>query len=375
MIKKSYINHNDNFINNAENRELVEIMKPWVLSIKDAARASCLYLDLMYYETKYTKNQLKQKLDSANAFYNDAFNHKAPVLNAINYNIDYKNVDVGVVVLTPFLNELKYAANDQIKLAIGEPTGIVYSGFKGIYQGDINNIWDDDESTYCWFNDYPSNDAFIRLDYGEVKSIYNVKILFGNANGNTDWMRGTLEYSLDAKTFTKLADINSAEVLVSLNEPIQARFLRLNNKGTTTWVAIKEISINKMSIVTEGLPFINANDSNPSKMMDGDLNTYSWYDWNSPIGSYILIDFAELKKVSKIEFYQGCSDKADDYFRSLTFYYSTDNINYIKIGEDSYESVMDIVINLDKSIDARFIKIVSNNLNKTGVTIREIVVS
>ncbi len=367
--------YTDNFINNAENRELVEIMKPWVLSIKDAARASCLYLDLMYYETKYTKNQLKQKLDSANAFYNDAFNHKAPVLNAINYNIDYKNVDVGVVVLTPFLNELKYAANDQIKLAIGEPTGIVYSGFKGIYQGDINNIWDDDESTYCWFNDYPSNDAFIRLDYGEVKSIYNVKILFGNANGNTDWMRGTLEYSLDAKTFTKLADINSAEVLVSLNEPIQARFLRLNNKGTTTWVAIKEISINKMSIVTEGLPFINANDSNPSKMMDGDLNTYSWYDWNSPIGSYILIDFAELKKVSKIEFYQGCSDKADDYFRSLTFYYSTDNINYIKIGEDSYESVMDIVINLDKSIDARFIKIVSNNLNKTGVTIREIVVS
>ena len=177
------------------------------------------------------------------------------------------------------------------------------------------------------------------------------------------------------RIFTKLADIDNAEALISLNKPVQARFLRIKNKGTTTWVAIKEIAINKMSITTEGLPFINADGSDPSKMMDGDLNTYTWYDWHSPVGSYILIDFAELKKISKIEFYQGCNDHPSDYFESLNFYYSTDNINYIKIGEDSYESVLDIVINLEISINARFIKIVSNKLNGNGVTIREIIVS
>ena len=363
------------FINNANNKELVNIMKPWVEAIKDASKASYNYLDLMINENKYSKTQLKELLDTTNAIYDASFNHKAPVLNVTNYNIDYRNVDVGIVVLTPFLKELNYMVNDQIKLAIGEPTGIVYSGFSGIYEGDINNIWDDDESTYCWFNDYPSSDAFIRIDYGKIKSIYNVKILFGNANGSTDWMRGTLEYSLDAKTFTKLGDINSAEVLISLDQPVQARFLRIKNVGTTTWVSVKEVSINKTSISTEGLPFINAKDSNASNMLDGDMTTYSWYDWKSPAGSYILIDFIELKKISKIEFYQGCDDHPYDYFESLTFYYSTDNVNYIKIGEASYESILDIVINLDTPINARFVKIVSNKINGNGVTIREIVVS
>ena len=110
-------------------------------------------------------------------------------------------------------------------------------------------------------------------------------------------------------------------------------------------------------------------------MLDGDMTTYSWYDWKSPAGSYILIDFIELKKISKIEFYQGCDDHPYDYFESLTFYYSTDNVNYIKIGEDSYESILDIVVNLDTPINARFVKIVSNKINGNGVTIREIVVS
>ena len=45
------------------------------------------------------------------------------------------------------------------------------------------------------------------------------------------------------------------------------------------------------------------------------------------------------------------------------------------INCQSCESVLDIVINLETSINARFIKIVSNKLNGNGVTIREIVVS
>lgn len=510
--------HADNFINNGSNKKLIASIRPWVLQVRDYASSLNDYLKIMKGLNVESSEELKSLLESAETKYNRAMNYSAPMLNTVNYNIELRKVNSGIVVLKPFLDEMKAIATDEVKLSLGEPTGIIYAGFVGIYQGSIDNLMDGNEDTYCWFEGQPSDNAYIRIDLESVVEIRDIRILNGNGDGR-DFLCGVVEYSNDAKNFTVVGSLNYAtETIIDLrSNPIQARFIRIRNIGTPTWASLKEVSINTLgelkditytgfkgisagtlesifddndetycwftdtpeaganitiaydeeitistirilngkpdggdcmngaiqlsedgvnfvevgtfameenyidltsnpmrakylrivdkgtlhwvgirevslnvalpenfnAIQYEGLPFIQRSWNDPQNMIDGDLTTYTWFDWHCPKDSYIKLDLKSIVEVRNIVFYQkatSCSidnSGVNDAFDDVTFYYSINGTDWIQVGESNYLAVEDIIIDLSSSpIQARYIKVVSNaDLNSTGVSVREFAVN
>lgn len=369
----------ESFKANAKNTKLKDSMLPWIEALEDASNAMINYLTIMKDFDNLSNDQLKTMLDNGNSYEEKSKLHKEPVLNVITYNIDYKYADYGVSVLKPFMNKIKQIVNDKVKLALGLPTGIVYEGFDSIYSGSVDNIFDGDESTYCWFGSVPSEDAYIRIDLEEVKEIHDIKILYGNANGATDYMVGKVYVSRDAKNYNYVGLSDSASVLLDLRDnPVNARYIMIKNTSTETWVSIKEVSYNTLSldqvtVTADGFAMADAAHADFNLMLDNDLSTYVWFDWHCTVGAYVCLDLRQVKEIKKISFYQNTTDHPGDLFENCTFYISEDGVNYTKVGNDNYLSQEEIIINLD-NVRARYVKVESNVVNGAGVTIREFIV-
>lgn len=369
----------ESFKVNAKNTKLKDSMLPWIEALEDASNAMINYLTIMKDFDNLSNDQLKTMLDNGNSYEEKSKLHKEPVLNVITYNIDYKYADYGVSVLKPFMNKVKQIVNDKVKLALGLPTGIVYEGFDSIYSGSVDNIFDGDESTYCWFGSVPSEDAYIRIDLEEVKEIHDIKILYGNANGATDYMVGKVYVSRDAKNYNYVGLSDSASVLLDLRDnPVNARYIMIKNSSTETWVSIKEVSYNTLSldqvtVTANGFAMADAAHADFNLMLDNDLSTYVWFDWHCTVGGYVCLDLRQVKEIKKISFYQNTTEHPGDLFENCTFYISEDGVNYTKVGDDNYLSQEEIIINLD-NVRARYVKVESNVVNNSGVTIREFIV-
>ena len=369
----------ESFKANAKNTKLKDSMLPWIEALEDASNAMINYLTIMKDFDNLSNDQLKTMLDNGNSYEEKSKLHKEPVLNVITYNIDYKYADYGVSVLKPFMNKVKQIVNDKVKLALGLPTGIVYEGFDSIYSGSVDNIFDGDESTYCWFGSVPSEDAYIRIDLEEVKEIHDIKILYGNANGATDYMVGKVYVSRDAKNYNYVGLSDSASVLLDLRDnPVNARYIMIKNTSTETWVSIKEVSYNTLSldqvtVTADGFVMADAAHADFNLMLDNDLSTYVWFDWHCTVGAYVCLDLRKVKEIKKISFYQNTTEHPGDLFENCTFYISEDGVNYTKVGDDNYLSQEEIIINLD-NVRARYVKVESNVVNNSGVTIREFIV-
>lgn len=369
----------ESFKANAKNTKLKDSMLPWIEALEDASNAMINYLTIMKDFDNLSNDQLKTMLDNGNSYEEKSKLHKEPVLNVITYNIDYKYADYGVSVLKPFMNKVKQIVNDKVKLALGLPTGIVYEGFDSIYSGSVDNIFDGDESTYCWFGSVPSEDAYIRIDLEEVKEIHDIKIIYGNANGATDYMVGKVYVSRDAKNYNYVGLSDSASVLLDLRDnPVNARYIMIKNTSTETWVSIKEVSYNTLSldqvtVTANGFVMADAAHADFNLMLDNDLSTYVWFDWHCTVGAYVCLDLRQVKEIKKISFYQNTTEHPGDLFENCTFYISEDGVNYTKVGDDNYLSQEEIIINLD-NVRARYVKVESNVVNNSGVTIREFIV-
>lgn len=369
----------ESFKANAKNTKLKDSMLPWIEALEDASNAMINYLTIMKDFDNLSNDQLKTMLDNGNSYEEKSKLHKEPVLNVITYNIDYKYADYGVSVLKPFMNKVKQIVNDKVKLALGLPTGIVYEGFDSIYSGSVDNIFDGDESTYCWFGSVPSEDAYIRIDLEEVKEIHDIKILYGNANGATDYMVGKVYVSRDAKNYNYVGLSDSASVLLDLRDnTVNARYIMIKNSSTETWVSIKEVSYNTLSldqvtVTADGFVMADAAHADFNLMLDNDLSTYVWFDWHCTVGAYVCLDLRQVKEIKKISFYQNTTEHPGDLFENCTFYISEDGVNYTKVGDDNYLSQEEIIINLD-NVRARYVKVESNVVNNSGVTIREFIV-
>lgn len=269
-------------------------------------------------------------------------------------------------------------------LSMDAVNAISYDGFTdGPQRGTtVDAIIDEDEGTYCWFG-RATEEAYVKYDLGEEKEIRDIQVLTGNEEGN-DTMYGFVEYSTDGVNFTKAGNLTGAKTVVDFRDaPIRARYIRLTNNGTATWVAIRDISINRLSedeplVSFEGLTLLNLKQSKLASINDGDLSSYTWFDWHGDVGSYVQLDLRKATQINNVVFYQSCEDVTNDYFRDFSFQYSLDGTNWINIGEDHYladkDSGVNLELNLDLSsnpINARYIRVVTNIYMDYGVAIRE----
>lgn len=349
------VSHCDNYVTNATNKELLKSIKPWVLALKDTALAINGYLDLYNNLDKYDTNTLRTKLSEVEEIVEQANNHYAPILNTVTQNISLIKVDVAIAVLTPFLKSVQHAVTDEVKLSLGDDTGIIYEGFQGIYEGNIENIADGDETTFCWFNGQPSENAYVRVDLGEVQEIKDVRIVQGNAD-NRDYMNGVVEYSLDAKNWVEIGNINNQVAVFDLTEsPINARFLRLRNVNTYNWVAIKEVAVNvmpKRNYKIQTTNFGTISEGELYNLLDGNDDTYCWFTKPST-DAHLDIIFDEVQNISTLRIYNGSLTQGD--YMDAVVEYSLDGINYIELGKlDNGITYFDLV---DNAIQAKYIRL------------------
>ncbi len=95
----------------------------------------------------------------------------------------------------------------------------------------------------------------------------------------------------------------SSYVDLRLN-PIQAKFIRLRENGTGTWVAVREVLLNQPDdlIVSYGnIALETSVKTSAYNMIDGDLTTFAWFGWNRTRDAYVQLAYAdkiELKTFS-----------------------------------------------------------------------------
>lgn len=360
------------YLKNAENRKLLTSISPWVRKLSAIARLGLASLGIATGESQDYEGYLEQgeKLEA------EAKECKAPVLNKITYNTDREEVQVGVSVLTPVVDALRAEAKDIALLRLGRDTGVTYFGFEGIYSGRPENVYDGDDSTYCWFQGKPQEGAYLRLDLGEEKDINDVEILFGNANGAGDAMAGKLQSSLDGFSFSDVGTLSGADSKFDFRDaPFRARFLRLYNEGTETWVGVREIKINQLdpnapSYALSGIELETSVDTSLGNMGDGSLNTYAWFNINRSDLTQITLDLKKATSIHNIVLFQAKSDSPMDYFPDVSFSYSLDGKTYVEL-EGEYKDQKDIRVSFPSPISARYVRLTNRGATPYGVVLRE----
>lgn len=362
----------------AKNIKLKETLKPWIDALIASLEASKQYLYLLFNQNSIEINEYNDLTLKANEYYELSKSYKSKKLDLITQNIILSKVEVASSVLTPFMEYLHQMVNLENDINMGNGIGVIYYGFNGIYDGDVSNIIDNDLSTYCWFNDVPKEDAYILYDLGEVIELKDIKITFGNERGLGDHLVGEILISTDGRNFEKISDINCDEFLLDLRTSTRlARYIKLANKGTETWVSIKEIEINTLpklnGIVTlTGINLEPSVTTSLDNMIDNDLSTFTWFEINKNEHAEIVVDFLNLQKINTISLFMGKESSPYDYFYDYSLLVSIDNVNYTLVGEEHYLDKKELILDLtDSNINARYIKLVSNSSSPFGVVIRE----
>ena len=299
----------DNFLTNGANKKLIKSMGPWVEAIKDMAKASILYIDIgLNFETyKGQKEVLQEKFNAARKAYQDSITHQAPVYNL--GDIVMQNVDAGVAVFKPFLNKLRRIVDDESMIALGMETGIIYDGFAGIHEGNLDNITDGRDDTFCWFSSKPEKGAYVRIDLGvEPKQVHSIRILTGNGDG-ADLFYAKVEISTDAKQWEEVGQTSGAETVIDLRDkPRDVRFIRLVDNGTATWASIKEVTINTLDLDLYGrveyTGWDGIHEGSLDNIIDGKDDTYCWFSRpDDDVNKTITINLGEKQTIYDLNFY------------------------------------------------------------------------
>jgi len=256
------------------------------------------------------------------------------------------------------------------KAASNVTTTVTHYELGGIYEGTVENLLDGNDDTYCWFKAPTENVSYVQLSFSEVITVYDVRVLFHE----TDRMIGEMSYSLDGENFTSLGKIDKHEQFISLENPVQAQYLRLleteSNGGC--WVKMFDFSFNsgRPYVSYNDFTFVNVDWNSVNNMTDNNLDTYTWFDWKNKANSNITLRFDEAKEVRNI-YMLTSHPKTEDHFQKMAFYYSLDGNNFTLAGEDCYVEQKEVFIQLPTPVQAMYIRVVCPEAQDMGFAIRE----
>ncbi len=321
-----------NFIANAGNRKLVDEISPWVIALRYTCLAVKQYLYLIKNINSLSDSELLAQYNLLLDYIEESKSQMHPVLMSGLFAVKDQPSYVGKMVLQPFMDYLDALISDEICIRLDIDTGVKYHGFNQIYEGSIANMFDDNESTYCWFEGSNNIGNYIRLDLiNRTEPVSSVEVIMGLNDESQDYLRGEVQVSDDAKSWTTLGSINSQRCVVDVrSNPVSPRFLRLYcSVEDTHWVAIREIRFNVLSfddpvVAYSGLAGIYQ--GSLSNIVDNDTSTYCWFSSNVSQGGYVLIDYLQVKTVNDIKIIFGKPGSNDKFTGQLQ--YSLDGSNW-----------------------------------------------
>jgi len=359
-----------NYLANAENLKFKANVGAWAQALGLRAEAAVKYLQLRQNFDSLTDEQLGEAIDEAESIFARSKECKAVVQYLGTYNRIYVNVPVSPVVIAPFVEQLASSVKDDAYLKLGRFTGNTFGGFDGIFQGNIDSVADGNDNTFVWFEGRPSNGAYVRIDLGETKTLTSLRVLSGNAENGDEW-QGYAEYSLDGKNFTEIGEVRGLSVTLDMrNTPVQARFVRLVVKDASHYVSLREVKINVLSDDEIGVTYNGFNGVHQGDLkdiLDGNKDTFVWFNGQPDDGYYVNIDYRQTLSVSSVRVLSGNATDGDAWKGHVE--YSVDGINFVEIGNvDGLESTLDL---RDAPIQVRQLRIVAHKVEH-WVALREV---
>lgn len=363
-------NSGNNFLKNASNRNLVVNMSPYVESLIYKSEICYRYVSILQNYENWSLDEIKSEMARISELKERVEECTTHVLNKITYDREPTTVDVGVAVINGFIKRVEEICSEDIKPVLGMQS-IVYKGFNGIYQGKLEYVFDGDENTFVWFDGRPQSDAALRIGLGELTEISFIKVLTGKLDGGDTW-NAVVEYSVDGKNYVELQSISGASSYVDLRlNPIQAKFIRLRENGTGTWVAVREVLLNQPDdlIVSYGnIALETSVKTSAYNMIDGDLTTFAWFGWNRTRDAYVQLAYADKIELKNVQLLMAKKDTLDDYFPGVKLSYSLDGVNFTDIGEYTGRNIYAV---LSQPVEAKYVRATSAQTSDTGIVIRD----
>jgi hyaluronoglucosaminidase len=231
------------YLESAQNKKLLAELTPWVKSLSILSETCASYIR-MALDVRAGKTVTSDDFNAVMMHYAEREELVGYTLAASTYKKMAVTPKVGLAVLQPFYDKLLLAADDEIRVACGAELHSGYGGFNRIHQGVLENLTDGNDDTYVWFDGYPTEGTFVRIDFGEVKKVTNIRIRSGNASDGDIWTGAVVEYSENGVDYQEAGSISGTETILTIPESY-VRYIRIRQKSgkSETWVAIKEISI------------------------------------------------------------------------------------------------------------------------------------
>lgn len=372
----------ERFLSNSSNPKLVINIAPWVKSLKYTALTVISYLELLDKQYVYDDEQLRTKYYESVELEEKMNSFTAPNLIPGYFSIEERAAYASRTALRPFIEYLKDDCIDDILIRLGIPTGIKCHGLESVYKGKIENIFDGNEETFCWFAGPALEGAYVRIELDEITTIKDIKVVCGNdLLDSTDYFIGKVQLSTDAKNWVDvgLTSDSAISTLDFRDNPVQAKFIRLfaDKTYSTKWVSIKEIEFNQIplsqpKISYSGMEGIYKGDL--FKMVDKNLDTFCWFSSNVSAGGFIKIDYRQIKEIKDIKITFGTLNEPEDIGKNDKFVgvlqYSTDGENWTNIGSmNSLTVEFDVRAN---PITARYLRMYTDETQSGWVAVREI---
>lgn len=246
-------------------------------------------------------------------------------------------------------------------------SNVTYGDFSGYGEGVLSNLYDGNPETYVRFTKPASEDTDRHIKFELVKpmTIYAIQLLNGDKNLG-DTIKGKVLVSSDDEHYEQFGNNFDKEVVVDLEGyAMNVKYIKITSEHFDSWTALREIKLNETSnrgvvkSITNGSVYAGNNSSNA---LDGDVNTYAWYEpASSPSVFSIEYDFFKVQDINSIMILMGKEGSAGDLLYNMTFYYSVDGVDYIKINETEETAVsMDYLYKFNETVQARYIKVESN---------------
>lgn len=252
---------------------------------------------------------------------------------------------------------------------------ITFNGFissdgnGGIYQGSISNILDGNRDTYCWFNEFPQEGAYILIDFKQtIENINYINIYFKDLYGDSNpSYLPVVQYSDGINGFITLTDNNDVnDLVINLENPINIRYLKLTHQSVgryDKWVSIADIVLDtRASVITSDFAVGGIYQGSVEDMFDGNKSTFAWFNDYPLNGGYILVDYVATQidvTTLSINFFDGTPGQ-NCYLPVIS--YSLDGIEFITIEDNNSSNVF--VHSFDTPVSFRYLKI-ANTYDET----------